>query len=279
MALSAAHRARSWRDWVGLDAGPAGLVAEHVLRNDVVDFVRFRAASRAWRACSTHLRAQGVLDRRFHPRRWIMLPETFNVGDRRRLFNVFTGKSVHKALPVQEPRRCRPRLLCHVEEHISLVETTTTANQPPQLVAVADHKTHTDAFKIPMYEERTRMFLVENNGELILCLHARPEPHIQSTLTSCGVYQVDFDGKKTVALHGLSGKVLFLGRRRSLMAAAGVSPNINGDTAYLCYPSPKDDPIYAIDLLGGGHVEHKFAKDDATYCLSCYVIDYNRECI
>ena len=63
------------------------------------------------------------------------------------------------------------------------------------------------------------------------------------------------------------------------MAAAGVSPDINGGTAYLCYLSPKDDPIYAIELLGGGHVEHKFAKDDAAYCLSCYVRDYNRECI
>ncbi|XP_020182587.1 uncharacterized protein [Aegilops tauschii subsp. strangulata] len=62
------------RDWANLDAGPAGLVAEHVLRNDLVDLVRFRAACRPWRACSGHLRPLGVLDHRFHPRRWIMLP-------------------------------------------------------------------------------------------------------------------------------------------------------------------------------------------------------------
>uniref|UniRef100_N1R251 KIB1-4 beta-propeller domain-containing protein n=1 Tax=Aegilops tauschii TaxID=37682 RepID=N1R251_AEGTA len=101
MASSGAHerRPRSRRDWANLDAGPVGLVAEHLLRNDVVDLVRLRAVCRSWRASSAHLRAQGVLDRRFHPRRWIMLPKEFDIRGRRRFLNVFTGKSIYQGLP------------------------------------------------------------------------------------------------------------------------------------------------------------------------------------
>ncbi|EMS61801.1 hypothetical protein TRIUR3_23849 [Triticum urartu] len=101
MASSRAHehRPRSPRDWANLDAGPVGLVAENLLRNDVVDLVRLRAVCRSWRASSAHLRAQGVLDRRFHPRRWIMLPKEFDIRGRRRFLNVFTGKSIYQGLP------------------------------------------------------------------------------------------------------------------------------------------------------------------------------------
>ncbi|TVT97559.1 hypothetical protein EJB05_57189, partial [Eragrostis curvula] len=98
MATSSAPRSRSHkgRDWANLDAGPAGLIAERVLSNDVVDLVRFRAVCRPWRACSAHLRAQGVLDQRFHPRRWIMLPGTFNdVRHRRCFMNVFTSERIY----------------------------------------------------------------------------------------------------------------------------------------------------------------------------------------
>ncbi|XBI49081.1 hypothetical protein VPH35_112709 [Triticum aestivum] len=100
---SARHPRSRRRDWANLDAGPAGLVAEHVLRNDLVDLVRFRATCRPWRACSGHLRPLGVLDRRFHPRRWIMLPnehsQVHNHNRRRRFLNVFTGRSIYQALP------------------------------------------------------------------------------------------------------------------------------------------------------------------------------------
>ncbi|KAI4982431.1 hypothetical protein ZWY2020_022923 [Hordeum vulgare] len=101
MASSGAHerRPRSRRDWANLDAGPVGLVAEHLLRNDVVDLVRLRAVCRSWRASSAHLRAQGVLDRRFHPRRWIVLPKEFSICGRRRLLNVFTGESIYQGIP------------------------------------------------------------------------------------------------------------------------------------------------------------------------------------
>ncbi|TVU38321.1 hypothetical protein EJB05_11684, partial [Eragrostis curvula] len=88
----------SRRDWTNLPAGPAGLIAERLLAHDVADLVRFRAVCAAWRACSDDPRASLVSDRRFHPRRWILLPR----GHTRRqpfLMNVHTGKRIHPRLP------------------------------------------------------------------------------------------------------------------------------------------------------------------------------------
>ncbi|CAN6175909.1 unnamed protein product [Urochloa humidicola] len=88
-----------YRDWASFTSGPAGLIAERVLSNDVADYVRFRAVCTAWRACSADPRAQGAADRRFHPRRWIMLPSAFNVDKRRRFLNVFTGQCIYVPIP------------------------------------------------------------------------------------------------------------------------------------------------------------------------------------
>ncbi|KAM0866984.1 hypothetical protein ACQ4PT_042294 [Festuca glaucescens] len=57
---------------------PAGLIAEAVLADDVVGYLRFRTVCGAWRRCAEPPRAHGgSLDSRFHPRRWIMLPKVF----------------------------------------------------------------------------------------------------------------------------------------------------------------------------------------------------------
>ncbi|CAM0906394.1 unnamed protein product [Alopecurus aequalis] len=90
----------NWRDWANLIAGPAGLIAERVLAIDVADYLRFRAVCRSWHRCTASPHAHGGLDRRFHPRRWIMLPRTLGVLRKRRDFmNVSTGERIQVDLP------------------------------------------------------------------------------------------------------------------------------------------------------------------------------------
>ncbi|XBJ04883.1 hypothetical protein VPH35_023756 [Triticum aestivum] len=88
------------RDWADLIAGPAGLIAERVLADDVADYLRFRGVCRTWRQCTASPHAYGSLDRRFHPRRWIMLPQTMgDVRKRRTFMNVSTGERLKVSLP------------------------------------------------------------------------------------------------------------------------------------------------------------------------------------
>ncbi|RLN35378.1 hypothetical protein C2845_PM03G10760 [Panicum miliaceum] len=85
--------------WASLTSGPAGLIAERLLSSDVSGYVRFRAVCAAWRASCADPRAQGVADRRFHPRRWLMLPRAYSRRGRRRFLNVSTGECVHARIP------------------------------------------------------------------------------------------------------------------------------------------------------------------------------------
>ncbi|CAN6205822.1 unnamed protein product [Urochloa humidicola] len=104
-AAASAPQPWSGGSWADLDAGPASLIADRLLSEDVRDYVRFRAVCGAWRACCADPRthAVSVFDRRFHPRRWIMLPLASNAGTRRRFLNVDTGERILVGL--QEYRR------------------------------------------------------------------------------------------------------------------------------------------------------------------------------
>ncbi|KAM0911313.1 hypothetical protein ACQ4PT_013578 [Festuca glaucescens] len=89
-----------WRDWSNLGEGPAGLIADRQLANDVADYIRLRAVCCPWRRCSTDPRDHDILDPRFHPRNWIMLRETVAAFDYRRHFlNVSIGQCIRVTLP------------------------------------------------------------------------------------------------------------------------------------------------------------------------------------
>ncbi|KAI4982435.1 hypothetical protein ZWY2020_022927 [Hordeum vulgare] len=82
------------RDWANLGEGPAGLIADRVLANDVADYVRFRAVCGPWRRCCDDPRGHGALDRRFHPRRWVILREQLASTYARRFLHVSTGECI-----------------------------------------------------------------------------------------------------------------------------------------------------------------------------------------
>ncbi|CAN6175920.1 unnamed protein product [Urochloa humidicola] len=87
------------RDWANLGGdGPTGLIAEHVLANDVADYVRFRAVCRSWRRCSPDPLDAG-LDSRFLPRHWIMLDKAHAASRPYRFLNISTGECIRTDLP------------------------------------------------------------------------------------------------------------------------------------------------------------------------------------
>lgn len=83
------------RDWTNLGAGPAGLIADRILANDIADYVRFRAVCSSWRTSSDDPRGPSVFDRRYHPHLWIISV----CGWQRRLLNVSTGELINLSQP------------------------------------------------------------------------------------------------------------------------------------------------------------------------------------
>ncbi|XP_025791568.1 uncharacterized protein LOC112872717 [Panicum hallii] len=85
------------------------LLASRLLAGDLLDYVRFRAVCAPWRSGTASPRGQGVVDPRFHPRRWAMLPEGDGLypghPDLRgqvRFFNLDTGAFVRVRIPLFE---------------------------------------------------------------------------------------------------------------------------------------------------------------------------------
>ncbi|CAL5086796.1 unnamed protein product [Urochloa decumbens] len=77
------------------------LLASRLLAADFADYVRFRAVCGPWRSSTASPRGRGVLDPRFHPRRWMMFPEGNglhpghpNLHGYVRFFNLDTGAFV-----------------------------------------------------------------------------------------------------------------------------------------------------------------------------------------
>ncbi|KAM0894309.1 hypothetical protein ACQ4PT_024577 [Festuca glaucescens] len=83
------------------------LVAWHVLAGDFLDYIRFRAVCKLWRNGTMCPRGRGVVDPRFHPRRWIMFPEGHGLHpghnklrNHLRFLNLDTGTFVRVKLPL-----------------------------------------------------------------------------------------------------------------------------------------------------------------------------------
>nr|TKW11325.1 hypothetical protein SEVIR_6G226200v2 [Setaria viridis] len=92
--------------WASLPGDLVRLVASRVLDGDLLDYVRFRAVCTGWRSGAASPRGRGVIDPRFHPRRWMMLPEGHGLRpghpDLRgyiRFLNLDTGTLVRAHLP------------------------------------------------------------------------------------------------------------------------------------------------------------------------------------
>ncbi|KAF8653723.1 hypothetical protein HU200_061835 [Digitaria exilis] len=91
--------------WASLPEDLIGLVAWRVLAGDLRDYVRLR-----WRSGTPSPCGRGVVDARFHPRRWMMLPEGRGLhpghGKLRgyvRFFNLSTGRDHDTAVRLLHP--------------------------------------------------------------------------------------------------------------------------------------------------------------------------------
>lgn len=94
--------------WAALPGELLDLIAWRVLAvADLRDYVRLRAVCAHWRASTACPRGRGIVDRRFHPRQWMMLPEGHGLypGHSRlrgfvRFFNFSTGAFARAHLPL-----------------------------------------------------------------------------------------------------------------------------------------------------------------------------------
>ncbi|XP_066330879.1 uncharacterized protein [Miscanthus floridulus] len=93
--------------WASLPEDLIRLVSSRVLAGDLLDYVRFRAVCGSWRSATASPRGRGVVDPRFHPRRWMMLPEGHGLHPGHphlrgyiRFLNLDTGTFVRAHIPL-----------------------------------------------------------------------------------------------------------------------------------------------------------------------------------
>ncbi|XP_039815341.1 uncharacterized protein LOC120678271 [Panicum virgatum] len=93
--------------WATLDRDLVELIGARVLAGDLQDYVRFRTVCPHWSASTVRPQGRGILDRRFYPRRWMLLPEGHglypghpNLRGFVRFFNLSTGAFVRVHLPL-----------------------------------------------------------------------------------------------------------------------------------------------------------------------------------
>uniref|UniRef100_M8BGQ4 KIB1-4 beta-propeller domain-containing protein n=1 Tax=Aegilops tauschii TaxID=37682 RepID=M8BGQ4_AEGTA len=107
VAGAAAPSSPSSSSWASLPGDMVRQIAWRVLAGDFLDYVRLRAVCTSWRSGTVCPRGRGVTDPRFHPRRWMMLPEGHGLypGHRKlggyiRFFNLDAGALARVELPL-----------------------------------------------------------------------------------------------------------------------------------------------------------------------------------
>ncbi|CAO1942202.1 unnamed protein product [Urochloa humidicola] len=95
--------------WASLSQDLVELIGWRVLAGDLLDYVRFRVVCSHWSSSTVPPRGRGLTDLRFHPRRWMLLPEGHglypghpNLDGYVRFFNLFTGAFVRAHLPLSD---------------------------------------------------------------------------------------------------------------------------------------------------------------------------------
>uniref|UniRef100_K3XRB9 KIB1-4 beta-propeller domain-containing protein n=1 Tax=Setaria italica TaxID=4555 RepID=K3XRB9_SETIT len=65
--------------WASLPQDLLELIAWRVLAGDLLDYVRFRSVCSHWNSSTVPPRGRGLVDPRFHPRRWMLFPEGYGL--------------------------------------------------------------------------------------------------------------------------------------------------------------------------------------------------------
>ncbi|TKW17590.2 hypothetical protein SEVIR_5G380101v4 [Setaria viridis] len=76
---SSKHRLLGSEPWASLPQDLLELIAWRVLAGDLLDYVRFRAVCSHWNSSTVPPRGRGLVDPRFHPRRWMLFPEGYGL--------------------------------------------------------------------------------------------------------------------------------------------------------------------------------------------------------
>uniref|UniRef100_A0ACD5YZK4 Uncharacterized protein n=1 Tax=Avena sativa TaxID=4498 RepID=A0ACD5YZK4_AVESA len=85
------------RDWAALPSDLVEDVANLLLDNDVADLICFRLVCKPWKD-TVKLEANALLDHRYHPRRWILLPRSEDNSTSCMFLNVITRKTIEMDL-------------------------------------------------------------------------------------------------------------------------------------------------------------------------------------
>ncbi|PVH31426.1 hypothetical protein PAHAL_9G143400 [Panicum hallii] len=93
--------------WPSLPDDLIRLLASRFLAGDLLDYLHFRAVCAPWRSSTASPRGRGVVEPRFHPRHWALLPEGHGLypGHPKlhgyvRFFNLDTGAFVRVHIPL-----------------------------------------------------------------------------------------------------------------------------------------------------------------------------------